>query len=126
MTLKLEELEVYQVSMEIGEIAWRVVDTWPFFAKDTLGKQFARAADAIALNISEGDGRFYYKENRNFCYYSRGSAKETTSCLTKAANRKLMAPEDYKRLAEELALYFRLRFSYIKSIGSSKDEGNQP
>ncbi len=52
--IKLGELEVYKVSMEIGEIVWAIVEKWNFFEKDTLGKQFTRAADSIAFNISEG------------------------------------------------------------------------
>ena len=82
--LKLEELEVYKVSMEIGELIWNIVMKWDYFEKKTLGVQLVRAADSIALNISEGYGRFYFKENKLFCYYSRGSAKETLSALTKA------------------------------------------
>ena len=31
--IKLSELEVYKVSMEIGEIVWRVVEKWDFFQK---------------------------------------------------------------------------------------------
>ncbi len=70
--IKLSELEVYKVALEIGEIVWMVVEKWSFFEKDTLRKQFTRAADSIAFNISEGYGRYQYAENRNFCYYSRG------------------------------------------------------
>ncbi|MEJ5995551.1 four helix bundle protein [Pedobacter sp. Du54] len=46
--------------------------SWDFCAKDTIGKQICRAADSISANIAEGYGRFHYKENKNFCYYSRG------------------------------------------------------
>ena len=81
--LLLENLEVYKVAMEIGEIVWKIVDQWTYYQKDTLGKQFTRSADSIALNISEGYGRFLYKENKNFCYYSRGSAFETKSILVR-------------------------------------------
>lgn len=66
--LKLEELEVYKVAMDIGEMVWKVVDRWDYFSKKTLGSQFVEAADSIAMNIAEGYGRFFYKENRNFCY----------------------------------------------------------
>ncbi len=40
--IALEDLKVYQLAMEIGEDIWQLVDNWPFFAKDTLGKQIAR------------------------------------------------------------------------------------
>jgi four helix bundle protein len=62
--MNLEELEVYRVTMEIGERVWNVVKGWDYFAKDTVGKQWVRAADSMASNISEGFGRFFYKENK--------------------------------------------------------------
>lgn len=64
--IKLEDLEVYKVSMEIGEIVWEIVEKWNYYQKDTLGKQFTRSADSIALNISEGYGRFHYAEKETF------------------------------------------------------------
>jgi len=77
-----------------------------------------RAADFIAFNISEGYGRFHYKDNKKFCYYSRGSAKETLTAIQKASSRNLISPGDYQLPSEKLTLYFKLSFSYIKSIGS--------
>ena len=62
--IKLEDLEVYKVAVEIGELVWEVVQQWNYFEKDTLGKQLIRAADSIALNIAEGYGRFYFKKIR--------------------------------------------------------------
>jgi hypothetical protein len=35
--LRLEDLEVYKVAMEIGEIVWNAVVKWEYFAKKTLG-----------------------------------------------------------------------------------------
>ena len=121
--LKLEELEVYLVALEIGEIVWNVVDKWEHFPKKTLGSQFVRAADSIAFNISEGYGRFHYKENKNFCYYSRGSAKETITAVNKAKNRNLISDDDYKFVTTKLDSYFRLIFRYINSIGKT-DKGS--
>ncbi len=81
--LRLEDLEVYKIAMEIGDIAWEIVAKWEYFEKKTLGAQFVNAADSIAFNISEGYGRFHFKENKNFCWYSRGSAKETLTAINK-------------------------------------------
>jgi four helix bundle protein len=120
-SIRLEDLEIYKISMEIGDLIYDLVSGWNHFDKDTLGKQIVKAADSIALNISEGYGRFFYKENRNFCYYSRGSAKETFSALEKALKRKLVTPEQHKLVLDKLNLYFKLSFSYIKSIGTTKD-----
>lgn len=120
--LRLEDLEVYKVAMEIGELVWGIVNRWGYFEKKTLGAQFVDAADSIALNISEGYGRFHYKENKNFCYYSRGSAKETLTATHKAKLRNLITVEEFNLLAQKFDLYFRLSFGYINSIGNASNE----
>lgn len=71
--MRLEDVRVYDMAMDLGERAWKIVTAWDYFAKDTVGKQWVRAADSIAANISEGYGRFFYKENRQYGYYARGS-----------------------------------------------------
>ena len=117
--IKLEDLEVYKVAMEIGDMVWEIVNKWSYFDKDTLGKQFTRAADSIAFNISEGYGRFHFAENRNFCYYSRGSAFETATAINKAKTRGLLTEEAFNLLQTKLALYLKLMNAYVKSIGKS-------
>ena len=121
MSIRLDDLEIYKISMEIGNTAYEIVSKWSSFDRDTLGKQLVRAADSIALNISEGYGRFFFKENKNFCYYSRGSAKETSTALDKAYSRNLISPELYKQMNDKLNLYFKLSYAYIKSIGTTKE-----
>ena len=93
--MKLEELQVYTLSMEMAEKIWTIVKEWDYFVKDTVGKQLVRAVDSIAANLSEGYGRYHYREKIHFSYYSRGSLFETKTWLTKAHNRKLLAGEDY-------------------------------
>ncbi len=117
--IRLIDLEVYKVALQIGEGVWDIVDKWDFFNKDTLGKQFVKAADSIALNIAEGHGRYFYKENKNFNYYSRGSAFECTSCLRKAFKRNLITGEKNKALRILFEKYLRLVNAYLKSIGHS-------
>ena len=115
--IKLEDLEVYKIALEIGEIVWKTTEKWSYFDKDTLGKQIVRSADSIALNISEGYGRFHFAENKNFCYYSRGSAYETATAIHKAQNRNLISDVEYNLLYEKLSLFLKLMNAYIKSIG---------
>ena len=119
--VKLENLEVYKLAMEVGEKIWVMVLTWDYFCKDTLGKQMVRSADSISSNISEGYGRFSYKENKQFCYYSRGSLMETKTWITKAMNRKLIAEEDFQTLFTNLELIHKKYNGYIKSIGSKNE-----
>ncbi len=74
--MKLEELQVYQLSMDLGEKVWKIVISWDYFLKDTIGKQLVRSVDSVAVNLSEGFGRYHYKEAKNFSYYvSRVNSK---------------------------------------------------
>jgi len=65
-----------------------VVDRWNYFQKDTVGKQLVRSADSIAANLSEGFGRYHYKETKNFSYYSRGSLFEQKRGFEKLITEK--------------------------------------
>lgn len=120
MTTKLDDLQVYQMSMEIAEMIWKIVEKWNYMAKETMGKQLIRASDSVAANLSEGYGRFSYNENKLFCYYSRGSLFETKTWLTKAHNRKLISDDDLKSLEEMINTTAIKLNNYIKSIGKQK------
>lgn len=96
--LKLEDLEVYQLSMNLSDDIWNEIVLWNSFEKFTIGTQFVKAADSIAANISEGFGRYFYKENKQFCYYSRGSLSETKTWLAKSYRRNLISEEFYNKL----------------------------
>jgi four helix bundle protein len=87
MSKSINELEIYREAMRIGEVVWDFVDGWNHFAKDTVGKQVVRAVDSIAANLAEGYGRFHFKENQKFCYYSRGSGQETQTWIEKSVRR---------------------------------------
>ena len=100
--MKLDDLEIYNLSMDLGEKVWAIVDQWQSFAKNNVGSQLTRACDSIAANISEGWGRRTYRENRNFLYIARGSLFETKTWLTKAVKRKLVDEELFESLAKEM------------------------
>lgn len=118
--MKLEELKVYELSMDLGERVWTIVEKWDYFAKDTIGKQLVRSVDSVAANLSEGFGRFHYKDSKNFTYYSRGSLYETKTWIRKANNRNLISEEDYSKFVEDINIIGRMLNSYIKSIGAKQ------
>jgi four helix bundle protein len=117
MKSALNDLEIYREAMEVGEEIWSMVTNWDFFAKDTIGKQIVRAADSVAANLSEGYGRFHFKENQKFCYYSRGSAEETQTWLEKAARRNLVERESARALYDRIETLKKRINAYIHSIG---------
>lgn len=116
----LDKLEIYQEAMVVGEKVWQVVHKWSFFEKDTIGKQLTKSADSISANISEGYGRFHYRESIVFYYYSRGSLMETITWLTKAKNRNLISEELFSELSLQLETLHKKLNGYINYIDSLK------
>ena len=116
----VEDLEIYQMAVDLAEEIWMIVIKWDYFAKDTIGKQLVRAADSVAANISEGYGRYHYKENRQFSYFSRGSLYEVKTWLLKAKNRNLISEGKYKKLFETVIILLKKLNNYINSIGKTK------
>jgi four helix bundle protein len=88
--------------MALGENVWKIVENWNYFHKDTIGKQLVRSANSVATNISEGYGRFSFKETINFTYYYRGLFFETKTWITKAHNRNLIETIMYEKLIQDI------------------------
>ncbi|MCX6149350.1 MAG: four helix bundle protein [Ignavibacteriales bacterium] len=120
--MKLDELQVYQLSMQIGEQVWNIIDKWNYFDKDTIGKQLIKSVDSIAANLSEGFGRYFYKEERQFCYYSRGSLFETVTRITKAHNRNLINDNSYELFIKDINRLGVKLNNYINSISKKNIE----
>jgi four helix bundle protein len=125
MSNRLEDLEVYALSEQFADEIWFIVIKWEYFAKDTLGKQMARSADSIGANIAEGFGRYHYKENKNFCYFSRGSIIETKGWLKKAKTRNLITPDNFEDLFQKLEIIHIKLNAYIKFIGKLSNKSDQ-
>lgn len=117
--MDIDDLRVYQLAMQLAEKVWNIVITWDAFAKYSIGKQYTEAADSIGANISEGFGRFHFKDSKNFLYYSRGSLFETKTWTIKAHNRKLISEDQYNELITDIHdLKIKLN-NYINTIGKT-------
>jgi four helix bundle protein len=115
---KLEDLEIYSMSMNFGEKVWSAVSQWDFFNKSTIGIQWVRSSDSIAANLAEGYGRNSNKEVLQYCYYSRGSLKETVCFLQKSYSRSLVTQEFYNEALVELEVLGKKLNSYINYLRS--------
>ena len=116
---KIEELETYQLSMKLADEIWNLVLTWNILATDTIGRQIIRSSDSIAANIAEGYGRYYFKDDNKFCFYSRGSILETKTWIMKAQNRKLISDQLFQELFKKLETVHKKLNSYMKFIGKN-------
>lgn len=99
--MKLEELEIYQIALRLGDEVWDIVIKWDWFEKRGIGQQLTDAADSISANISEGYGRLSPRDNRRFCLFARGSLYETATWLHKAHRRNLIDDSTYNQLSSE-------------------------
>ena len=113
---KIEELETYNLAIDIAEEIYSIASNWDRIHLNTIGYQIIRSADSIGANIAEGYGRYSFKENKLFCYYARGSLFETKTWLLKAYKRDIMMKTEYNKLISDLETLHRKLNAYISYI----------
>ncbi|HID52493.1 MAG TPA: four helix bundle protein [Anaerolineae bacterium] len=120
MTVTFEELRVLQAAEKIADGLWPELVGWDPFARDTIGKQLARAADSIGANIAEAYGRYHYGEKLRFLYYARGSLYETKYWLNRARVRHIISNDSALAYANDLSsLAFQLN-TFAKATKTQK------
>jgi len=75
--IKLGSLEIYQLAIELSNLAWQAYEKFDWQTKKVIGDQFIRAIDSIGANIAEGYGRYHHKDKIKFYYNARGSLFES-------------------------------------------------
>jgi four helix bundle protein len=121
--MDLKRFKLIELADAIGEQVWNEVSNWSSFERDTIGKQWVRAADSISANLSEAYGRYSFPDRRRFSLYARGSLCETMNWMDKASRRKLIEQGTGMKLNSDLTnLSFKINY-YIKSISNlSRDK----
>ncbi len=99
--MKLEDLEIYNLSMDLADKIYHVIEAFSIFQRDTLGKQWVRAVDSVSLNLGEGFGRYTFKDSRAFSIIARGSLYESKTCLEIAFRRSFISEELYNALLRD-------------------------
>lgn len=95
MSFKFENLRVWKIAMDVGEEIHTLSLSFPATEKFNLSSQICRAADSVALNISEGSIGQSNPEFKKFLGYSIRSIAEVVTCLYKAKNRKYINDETF-------------------------------
>lgn len=95
---KFEKLHIWQDAMHLGEQINTIADSFPQKEVYNLSSQICRAADSVALNISEGSIVQSKPEFKKFLGYSVRSLAEVVTCLYKANNRKYMSEIEFEKL----------------------------
>ncbi len=115
-----EKLRVYQLSEELADSIWDIVESWRPLARDTVGRQIIRSADSVGANIAEGYGRGSFQDNKRFVRIARGSLYESRHWLRRAFRRKLLTQEQIDSLKVLIDNLGPQLNAYLKSIGAKQ------
>jgi len=121
-----ENLRVYCLAEEIGDLVWNVVCKWNRLSKDTIGKQLINSADSIGANIAEGAGRGSPADNRRFARIARGSLFEVKHWLRRAYKRRLLNDTEVSSLKNMIEELTPKLSAYINSIGKKLVSPDRP
>ena len=116
---RLEDLEVYHISLEISDTIWNLVIRWDNFSRKNIGGQLLRAIDSVGANISEGYGRGSKLDNARFVKMARGSLFETKHWLTLSKRRKLLSDTETKENLDDIDGLLPRLSAYINYLSSS-------
>lgn len=78
------DLEVYKECRQLKKRIAELAHGFPADEKYKLTDQILRSSRRITACIAEGFGRYYYKENIQYCRMARGSLMETLDHLITA------------------------------------------
>ena len=99
------DLDVWKKARELKKEIEQLVKTFPPEEKYRLSDQIIRSVRSINGNISEGHGRFTYKDQLHFCIQARGSLSETLNHLIDAFDNGYISLEQLQ--------YFKLKTNEV-------------
>lgn len=108
-TLKFnfEDLKVYQKALNFIDAVYDIVETFPNVETYRLTSQYVRAANSIALNISEGSGGSDVSFNR-YLQMTNDCVRECVTCSTIAFRRNY--------INQEVNLQFRIKLAELSKM----------
>lgn len=119
MPFMLENLEVYQKSVDLAEKVINLTDEFPkgyYFLTDQLN----RAILSISTNIAEGNGRFTKADRRNFFIIARGSMQECVPLLEIAKRKQFISDVTLSDLLNQLETISKMISGLINGLEKRK------
>jgi four helix bundle protein len=109
-----ENLKVWQESMELVEIIYKLTSTFPNDEVFNLTSQIKRSVVSIPSNIAERKGRNSDKEFKQFLFIARGSLFELRTQLEIA--RRLNYIKSDKNLKQKIIAIESMLNSFINKL----------
>jgi four helix bundle protein len=118
--LHFTELEVYKECRLLRKSISNIVKFFPAEEKYRLIGQVLRSSRGITACIAEGYGRYYYKENIQYCRISRGSLYETYEHLLTALDEKYIESKTLDEFKIKIDACGRLLNGYINYLKKTR------
>lgn len=116
MKFKFENLIIWQKAMELGEDINKLSNKFPKKEMYNLTSQIQRAADSIALNISEGSIGQSNPEFKRFIGYAIRSLAEVVTCLHKAKRREYISEQEFNKYYDDSFNLMNMLVAFKKKI----------
>ncbi|MGN8224087.1 four helix bundle protein [Gracilimonas sp. BCB1] len=98
MVFKFEKLEVWQLSIDLANEVYSLIDSLPDSEKFNLTSQIRRAVTSVSLNIAEGSTGQTDPEQIRFIGYAHRSLMEVVACLILMKKRDYISTDLYEKL----------------------------
>ncbi len=117
MAFAFEDLQVYEKAVDFSIAVINVIDSIDHPRKHyRLIEQLEAACTSIALNISEGKGRYSKKEFKQFRYIARGSLYETVTMLRIFRRKSWLGQKTFEKLYDDAEEINKMMSGLINSL----------
>ena len=116
MAFKFENLNVWQLALELADEADALAKSFPQHELYSLSSQLRRAANSVSLNIVEGSTGLSNAEFRRFLVIANRSALEVVGCLYLAKRRKYLEDDLFQRLYQKIETLVKMIQALINSL----------
>jgi len=119
---KLENLKVWNKSMEVAVDTYKLSSEFPKEEKYGLTSQIRRSAVSVPSNIAEGAGRNTEQQFINFLGISNGSAYELQTQLILSYKLNLVDKTKVDPIINEVIEVQKMNYALIKSLERKKEK----
>lgn len=111
MKYKFEDLEVWQLSLELNDFIYEITEYLPDSEKFNLKSQLIRAVTSVSLNTAEGSTSQTNLQQAKFIGYAIRSLIEVIACLRLMERRHYLKASKLKDSTEVLCykLFIKLQ-----------------
>lgn len=111
-----ENLEAWKSAKELRRTVAKLRRNFPPHEKFVLTQQVTKSSRSVSANISEGYGRYHYKDSTRFCRIARGSLTETLDHMIEANDEGYINEKDLQEIRQRYARCLKLLNGYVKYL----------